>query len=119
MTLPSTGYVRQAQLLTGGVPLSAATLWRKVRAQTFPAPVKFSAGVTAWRVEDVRAWMENQPTRPGNARSTSEEGGPVINDALIEKLAVRPAAHRLFLDSKYSPSYARASDACIKPAARR
>lgn len=92
MTLPTTGYVRQAQLLAGGVPFSAATLWRKVRAQTFPAPVKLSAGVTAWRVEDVRAWMDNQPARPGNARSTGEEGRPVIDDALIERLATALAA---------------------------
>ena len=92
MTLPSTGYVRQAQLLAGGVPFSAATLWRKVRAQTFPAPVKLSAGVTAWRVEEVRAWIENQPARPGIDRSTSEEGGPVIDDSLIEKLAAALAA---------------------------
>jgi predicted DNA-binding transcriptional regulator AlpA len=92
MTLPTTGYVRQAQLLAGGVPFSAATLWRKVRAQTFPAPVKLSAGVTAWRVEDVRAWMESQPAQPGNARSTSEGGGQVIDDTLVEKLAVALAA---------------------------
>lgn len=95
MTLPTTGYVRQAQLLASGVPFSAATLWRKVRAQTFPAPVKLSAGVTAWRVEDVRAWMENQPAWPSNARSTGEEGGPVIDDALIERLAAALAAQLL------------------------
>jgi len=92
MTLPTTGFVRQAQLLAGGVPLSASTLWRKVRAQTFPAPVRLSAGVTAWRVEDVRAWMENQPAQPANARSTSEGGGQVIDDTLIAKLAVAFAA---------------------------
>ena len=92
MTLPTTGYVRQAQLLAGGVPFSSATLWRKVRAQTFPAPVKLSAGITAWRVEDVRSWMENQPARPGNVRSTSEEDRPVIDAALIEKLAAALAA---------------------------
>jgi predicted DNA-binding transcriptional regulator AlpA len=84
--------MRQTQLLADVVPFSAATLWRKVKAQTFPAPVKLSAGVTAWRVEDVRAWMENQPVRPGNARSTGEEGGPVIDDALIERLAAALAA---------------------------
>ena len=70
--LPGTGFVRQAQLLTSVLPFSAATLWRRVRDHSFPAPVKLSAGVTAWRVEDVRAWMENQPARPGNARSTGE-----------------------------------------------
>jgi len=92
MTLPSTGYVRQAQLLAGGVPFSASTLWRRVRDHSFPAPVKLSAGVTAWRVEDVRAWMDNQPARPGNARSTSENGGRVIDAALIERLAAALAA---------------------------
>ena len=63
-----------------------------MRDHSFPVPVKLSAGVTAWRIEDVRAWMENQPARPGNARSTSEEGGPVIDNALIEKLAAALAA---------------------------
>jgi predicted DNA-binding transcriptional regulator AlpA len=42
----------------GIIPFSPATLWRKVAAGEFPAPVKLSAGVTAWRVEEVRAWME-------------------------------------------------------------
>jgi len=55
-SLPETGYVRQSQLKTV-IPFSAATLWRKVAAKQFPAPVKLSVGVTAWRVEDIRAWM--------------------------------------------------------------
>lgn len=55
--LPETGFVRQAQLLAGILPFSAATLWRKVKNHTFPAPVKLSAGVTAWKAEDVRAWI--------------------------------------------------------------
>jgi len=92
MTLPTIGYVRQAQLLASVLPFSAATLWRKVKAQTFPAPVKLSAGITAWRVEDVRAWMENQPIQNWIDRPTSEKGGPVIDDALIERLAAALAA---------------------------
>jgi prophage regulatory protein len=40
------------------VPVSSATLWRWVKAGTFPAPVKLSSGMTAWRVGDVRAWMQ-------------------------------------------------------------
>ena len=55
--LPATGYVRAKQLVPHIIPFSPATLWRKVKAGTFPAPVKLSAGVTAWRVEDVRAWI--------------------------------------------------------------
>lgn len=90
--LPTTGYVRLTQLLASGVPFSPATLWRKVKAQTFPAPVKLSAGITAWKVEDVRAWMENQPIQFCIDRPISEGGGLVIDDALIEKLAAALAA---------------------------
>lgn len=64
MPLPAAGYIRQAQLLGGALPFSASTLWRKVRAGEFPAPVKLSAGVTAWKVEDVRAWMEGRSNEP-------------------------------------------------------
>lgn len=56
--LPENGFIRQKQLVPGIIPFSAATLWRKVKAQKFPAPVKLSEGVTAWRVEDVRAWIK-------------------------------------------------------------
>ncbi len=57
--LPATGYVRQAQLIPAIVPFSSATLWRKVKTGDFPQPVKLSERITAWRVEDVRAWMES------------------------------------------------------------
>lgn len=59
-TLPTAGYLRQSQLIPDIIPFSASTLWRKVRAKTFPAPVKLSENVTAWRVEEVRAWMESR-----------------------------------------------------------
>lgn len=55
--LPVTGFVRQAQLLNGLIPVSKATFWRMVSAGDFPQPVKLSAGVTAWRAEDIRAWI--------------------------------------------------------------
>jgi len=63
-TLPDTGFIRQTQLvgnkgkgIAGVIPFSSATLWRKVGSGDFPAPVKLSVGVTAWRVEDIRAWI--------------------------------------------------------------
>lgn len=58
--LPVNGYVRQSQLIPTIVPFSAATLWRKVKTGGFPQPVKLSERVTAWRVEDVRAWMHSR-----------------------------------------------------------
>lgn len=57
-TLPADGYVRLAQLIPGILPFSPATLWRKVKNGSFPQPVKLSDRITAWRVEDIREWME-------------------------------------------------------------
>jgi predicted DNA-binding transcriptional regulator AlpA len=48
--------------LLGIVPFSAATIWRRVRAGTFPAPVKISKGITAWRLADIEAWLAEQGT---------------------------------------------------------
>lgn len=62
LALPATGFVRQ-KLLLRFVPFSRATLWRRVRDRSFPAPIKISAGVTAWRVEEVRRWIVEQGSR--------------------------------------------------------
>ncbi|HWE18028.1 MAG TPA: AlpA family phage regulatory protein [Hyphomicrobiaceae bacterium] len=56
--LPPTGYLRQAQLIPTIFPFSSATLWRKVKAGTFPKPVKLGPRITAWRVEDIRAYQD-------------------------------------------------------------
>ena len=40
------------------LPYSATTIWRKCRRGEFPQPVKVSAGITAWRVGDIRAYLE-------------------------------------------------------------
>ncbi|WP_406625196.1 helix-turn-helix transcriptional regulator [Acidovorax sp. SDU_ACID1] len=59
-SLPETGFVRQ-KLLLRFVPFSKSTLWRHVATGLFPAPVKLSDGVTAWRVEEVRQWIDGRP----------------------------------------------------------
>jgi prophage regulatory protein len=53
------GYIRLANLLNL-VPVGRSTLWQWVRDQKFPAPVKLSERITAWRVEDVRSWLAAQ-----------------------------------------------------------
>jgi predicted DNA-binding transcriptional regulator AlpA len=50
------GFIRQKRLL-GILGFSAPTLWRKVKAGTFPKPIKLGANMTAWRVEEVHQWM--------------------------------------------------------------
>ena len=66
--LPDSGYVRESQLVQSPkrpatpapLPFSAPTLWRKVKAGTFPKPTRLSERVTAWNVGSVRAWMAAQ-----------------------------------------------------------
>lgn len=41
------------------LPYSATTIWRKCRSGQFPSPIKVSAGITAWRVGDIRAYLED------------------------------------------------------------
>lgn len=56
---PKTGFLRQSQIIPTLIPFSPATLWRKVKDGSFPSPVRISERVSAWRVEDVRAWMQS------------------------------------------------------------
>lgn len=66
--LPDSAFIRESQLVQSPkrpdtpapLPFSAPTLWRKVKAGTFPKPIKLSERVTGWNVGAVRAWMTAQ-----------------------------------------------------------
>jgi len=53
-------YLREKQLLEHYLPFSGSTLWRKVRAGDFPAPVKLGPAITAWREREVASWLNEQ-----------------------------------------------------------
>lgn len=55
--IPETGFVRLPQILAV-YPISRSAFWAGVKEGKYPAPVKLSARVTAWRVEDIRALIE-------------------------------------------------------------
>lgn len=42
------------------LPFSAPTLWRMVKAGTFPKPVKLGERIIAWNIEEVQAWMDEK-----------------------------------------------------------
>lgn len=44
----------------GLIPVSPATIWRWVREDKFPAPIRLSGRVTAWEVAKVDAWIQSQ-----------------------------------------------------------
>lgn len=61
-SLPETGLVRLSQILGNKekgippiVPVSKSGWWAGVKTGRYPQPVKLSAKITCWRVEDIRA----------------------------------------------------------------
>ena len=65
--LPATGFLRQKVVLGDKkakppvpaiIPVCSSTWWKGIKKGIYPAPVKLSANVTAWRVEDIRELIE-------------------------------------------------------------
>ena len=69
-SLPDVAMIQLRPLLNYKVlPYSATTIWRKCRSGDFPSPIKVSAGITAWRVGDIRNYLY-AISAPKNARAT-------------------------------------------------
>ena len=65
-SLPETGFLRLHQIIGDPdanppippiIPVKKSCWWAGVKTGRFPPSVKLSARVTAWRVEDIRAWV--------------------------------------------------------------
>lgn len=68
MQLPQTGFLRLNQIVGNPkanppipaiIPVSKSTWWNGVKTGRFPQPIKLGERTTAWRVEDIRAFMDN------------------------------------------------------------
>ena len=64
--LPETGYLRLSDIVGDPkstppkpaiIPVSKSTWWAGVKSGRYPKPVKIGARCTAWKVEDVRAFI--------------------------------------------------------------
>jgi hypothetical protein len=78
-TLPETGFLREKYILGSRnakppipaiIPVVHSTWWAGIKAGIYPAPVKLSGRVTAWRVEDIRALIE-KISRTGSVTPTA------------------------------------------------
>lgn len=58
--LPTTGFVRLSSIIGphGPIPVGKSTWWEGVNSGRFPKPVKIGPRITAWRVEDIRALID-------------------------------------------------------------
>jgi predicted DNA-binding transcriptional regulator AlpA len=64
--LPDTGFLRLHQIIGDAkngipalIPVKKSTWWVGVKTGRFPAPIKLGTRITMWRVEDIRALIEN------------------------------------------------------------
>jgi predicted DNA-binding transcriptional regulator AlpA len=55
--LPEVGFVRLPDVLNV-YPVSKSHWWTGVKEGRYPKPVKLGPKITAWRVEDIRALIE-------------------------------------------------------------
>jgi predicted DNA-binding transcriptional regulator AlpA len=62
-TIPETGFIRLPDVLRV-FPVSKSTWWAGVKTGRFPAGVKLGPRMTAWRVEDIRALIQNPAVKP-------------------------------------------------------
>ena len=73
--LPETGYLRVTQIvgdpeadppIPAIIPIGKSTWWAGVKSGRFPRAVKLGPRTTAWKVEDIRSWINeanaNEPT---------------------------------------------------------
>jgi len=69
-TLPETGFVRLPNIIGNTksrsahspiIPVSKSTWWAGVKCGRYPQPIKLGPRITAWRVSDIRALIEEQP----------------------------------------------------------
>lgn len=65
--LPEVGYLRLTHIIGNPsaeppippiIPVSKSTWWAGVKSGKYPKPVKLSERTTAWRVEEIRALIE-------------------------------------------------------------
>ena len=89
--MADSGFIRVSQLVRNAnrpnapavLPFSQPTLWRKVKAGTFPKPVSLGDRMSAWRVSDVREWITAQASaapEPIFAKTPPKPPAPSIPD---------------------------------------
>lgn len=57
-SLPETGFLRLPEVLKF-IPVSRSTFWAGIKTGRFPKPQKLGPRITVWRVEDIKAFIDN------------------------------------------------------------
>ena len=83
------------------VGLSRTTIWRRVRAGTFPAPVELGVNAIGWHESEIAAWLESCNRRtygaPADAAARCRSNTSPLNERTRRR---RPAGSRILSRSK-------------------
>lgn len=69
VSLPSAGFLRLSQIIGDAkaeppippiIPVGRSSWWAGVRSGRFPKPIKLGPKTTCWRIEDVRALINQR-----------------------------------------------------------
>lgn len=52
--------------------LSRVTIWRRVRAGTFPAPHELGVNSVGWPASEITAWLASRPRRTYGAEAEAQ-----------------------------------------------
>lgn len=68
------GKILRASAVMSRTGLSRTTIWRRVRAGTFPAPIELGANSIGWREDQIADWIAARPrvTYAPPAEATAE-----------------------------------------------
>lgn len=58
--------------------LGQSTIWRMVKQERFPRPVKLSERITAWRADDVKAWLASKTPNQQKDSVHAEETNALV-----------------------------------------
>ena len=54
--------------------LSRTTIWRRIRAGTFPAPIELGENSIGWPASAITAWLAERPHRTYGVETAPEAG---------------------------------------------
>lgn len=104
-TLPDVALIQLRPLMNFKVvPYSATTIWRLCRDGKFPQPIKVSSGITAWRVRDIREYLESLSSR---SSSTPSYKTLAVMDTSAMPLSATPNMSLAQDSSKAKPTHSK------------
>lgn len=78
--IPPDGCLRLKQVLSF-VPVGKSTWWAGVKSGKYPQPIKLDAGITAWRAQDIRSFLERAHAASADAAVVTA-GGQDLREAI-------------------------------------